>query len=50
MVVKAKQEVRANPCLLSSSNSRPHLSTYVDLIKGRKGIGVGTGGAGQAMA
>ena len=36
-VVKAKHEVRVNPCLLSSNKSRPHLSTYVDLIKGRKG-------------
>ena len=34
---KAKQEVRVNPCLLSSNKSRPHLSTYIDLIKGRKG-------------
>ena len=36
-IVKAKHEVRVNPCLLSSKKSRPHLSTYVDLIKGRKG-------------
>ena len=34
---KAKQGVRVNPCLLSSNKSRPHLSTYVNLIKGRKG-------------
>ena len=33
---KAKQGVRVNPCLLSSNKSRPHLSTYVNLIKGRK--------------
>ena len=37
---KAKQEVRVNPCLLSSIKSRPHLSTYVDLIKGGKGPAV----------
>ena len=37
-VVKAKHEVRVNSCLLSSNKSRPHLSTYVDLIKGRKGV------------
>ena len=30
------REVRVNPCLLSSSKSRPHLSTYVDPIKGGK--------------
>ena len=36
-VAKAKHEVRVNPCLLSSNKSRPHFSTYVDLIKGRKG-------------
>ena len=34
---KAKQGVRVNPCLFSSNKSRPHLSTYVNLIKGRKG-------------
>jgi len=34
---KAKQEVRVNSCLFSSNRSRPHLSTYVNLIKGRKG-------------
>ena len=34
---KAKQEVRVNPCLLSGNKSRPHLSTYVDIIQGRKG-------------
>ena len=33
---KAK-EVRVNPCLLSSKQSRPHLSTYVGLIKSWKG-------------
>jgi len=37
-VVKAKHEVRVNPCQLSSNKSRPHLSTYIDLIKGRKGV------------
>ena len=34
---RCRQEVRANLCILSSNKSRPHLSTYVDLIKGRKG-------------
>ena len=36
VVVKAKHEVRVYPCLLSSNKSRPHLYTYVDLIKDRK--------------
>ena len=31
---KARQGVRVNPYLLSSNKSRPHLSTYVNLIKG----------------
>ena len=34
---KAEQEVRVNSCLLSGSKSRPHLSSFVDPIKGRKG-------------
>ena len=34
---KAKQEVRVNPCLLSSNKSRPHLFIYVDLIKRQEG-------------
>ena len=31
-------KVRVVPCLLSSNKSRPHLYTYVDLIKGRKRV------------
>ena len=30
------KEVRVNPCLLSSNESRPHLPLYVYLNKGRK--------------
>ena len=36
VVVKAKQEVRVNPCLLISLG--PQLSTYIDFVKGRIGV------------
>ena len=32
------KDVRVNPCLLSSNKSGWHLSTYIDLIKGRKRV------------
>ena len=34
---KAKQDLRVNPCLLSSNKSRPHFSTYIVISEGQEG-------------